>query len=190
MASINPAEQFAFLRTSKLAAYLGGVLLAVVGLVVLFWPRGTIKVVAILVGIGLVITGVAHIVEALGSRDLGYWGILLARGILDLIIGLVVVFWPEITVWVLVLLFGIELLVAGVISVYLSFQVPKDSGLKTGYLVRAAISILAGLVVLAWPTATVWVLVVLVGLYFLFFGVLLLWIGYQLGKAEHDVAAA
>lgn len=191
MASINPAEQFAVLRSSKLAAYLGGVLLLIVGVVVLAWPESTVKVVAVVVGIGLVIMGIAHIVEALGSREAGsYWGLVLARGIVDLAVGLIAIFWPSITVWALVLLFGIELLIAGLISIYLSFQIPKGQGGRTGYQVRGAISILFGLVVLGWPTATVWVLVVLVGAYFVCAGLLLLWIGYQLGKAEHDVAPA
>lgn len=191
MTSINPAEQFAFLRTSKLAAYLGGVLLFIVGLIVLFWPKGTIKVVAVLVGIGLVIAGIAHIVEALGSRhDRSYWGFLFFRGLVDLAVGAVVIFWPEITIWALIVLFSIELLVAGVISVYLSFRIPKEQGGRTAYVVRGLVTILFGLVILAWPSATLWVLIVLVGAYFICAGLLLLWIGYQLGKAERDVAPA
>lgn len=198
MASIVPpgsgipgSDQLAFLKTSKLAAYLGGILVLIAGIVVLAWPKGTIKVVAVIVGVALVIAGLAQIVDALGTRQAGsYWGLLLFRGALELIVGLVAVFWPGITIWALVLLFGIELLFSGFLSIFLSFQIPAEHATKSFHLWRGILSILAGLVVLIWPGATVWVLVVVVGIYFVFAGLLLLYIGFQLGRAEKTVSAA
>lgn len=188
---IPGSDQLAFLKTSKLAAYLGGVLAVILGLAVLVWPDKAVEfIIIVFIGIALAIVGIAQIIEALGSRDPGsYWGLRLLRGVLDLGVGIVAIFWPGVTAWILVLLFGIELLFAGFLSIFLSTQISHDHATKSFALWRGIISVLAGIVLLVWPKASITVVIILLGVYILFAGLLLLYIGFQLGRAEKAVPA-
>ncbi|WP_334143703.1 HdeD family acid-resistance protein [Rhabdothermincola sp.] len=187
----TPSQQLALLRSSRSIALIAGVLALIGGVLVLAWPGKTIETVAIVVGIFLAVGGMAQIIDALVTHKAGtYWGLLVVRGVLDLAVGLVAVFWPAITVWALVLLIGIELILAGVVSVIAGLTVPAESGLRPHLLSRGVVSILVGIVVIAWPGATVLVVAVLLGIYLVAFGLVLLWAGYQLGKADRMVPAA
>ncbi|MEJ5255397.1 MAG: DUF308 domain-containing protein [Acidimicrobiales bacterium] len=185
-----PFEQLALLRTSRSVALTAGVLALIGGVLVLAWPGKTIATIAIVIGIFLAVGGLAQIIDAVMTHRAGtYWGLLLVRGLLDLAVGLLAVFWPGITVWALVLLVGIELILAGVVSVLVSFRVPKALEQHSRFLWRGVLSILVGIVVIAWPAATVLVVALLIGSYLVLFGLVLLWTGYQLGKIDRLTSA-
>jgi uncharacterized membrane protein HdeD (DUF308 family) len=46
-----------------------------------------------------------------------YWWVLLVRGLLAIVFGIAALVWPEITVWALVIVFGVYVLVDGVLDV-------------------------------------------------------------------------
>lgn len=184
----SPSEQFALLRTSRALALVGGLIALGAGIVVLAWPDRTITVIARVVGIFLILGGLAQIIDALMTRKAGtYWGFVLLRGVLDLAIGVVAVVWPDITIWVLVVLIGLELIIGGFISLVISMRVPKELEARSRYLWRGILSIIGGLVVIVWPDATVLVVAVVLGIYLVIFGLVLLYTGYQLGKIDRAV---
>lgn len=187
----SQSDTLAFLRASRLTAFVGGIIALAGGIVLLAWPDRTVKVVAVLVGIVLIISGLGQVLDAFSSRSAGsHWGWFLLKGLIDLAFGVVLVVWPGPTVWVLVLVFGIQLIISGIASIVVSRQIPKEYENRSRWLWRGILGILAGLVVLAWPDATIWVIVVVVGIYLILVGLVLLWAGYQLGKADRDVSAA
>src|SRR6266568_512243 len=130
-----------------MAAGLGAL---IVGVVLLAWPKATLTIVAVLIGIGLIVAGLLRLIDgftahdASGGRRVAYvlvgllavvaglfWVIhgmadisigLLAgpfpgravtvlTGVLSLFAGLIVLFWPAITVIVLVRVIGIWLII-------------------------------------------------------------------------------
>ena len=114
-----------------------------------------------------------------------YWGLLLFHGLLDIGIGIAAIVWPDVTVNVLVILLGIDLILGGLISVLVARQAPKELGGR--HMWPGVVSMLAGLVVVVWPSETVTVMAIVVGIYFVLFGLLLLVTGYQLGKVERSL---
>ncbi len=181
----SPSEQLAVLRSSRAVAIVAGLIALVAGIVVLAWPDQTVQVVARVVGVFLIIAGLAQIIDALVTHRQGtYWGLLLLRGLIDLAIGVVAVAWPDITVWALVVLIGLELIIGGIVSVIVSFRTPKELESRSRYLWRGIITIIAGVVVIAWPDATVFVVALVLGIYLVILGLILLWAGFQLGKVE------
>lgn len=187
----SQSDTLSFLRASRLTAFVAGVIALAGGIVLLFWPDQTVKVVAVLLGIVFVIIGLGQILDGFSGRTAGsHWGWVLLKGLIDLAFGIVLIAWPGPTVWVIVLIFGIELIVSGIASVVVSMRIPKEYETRSRWLWRGIIGIVAGLVVLAWPDATVWVVVVVAGIYLIVVGLVLLWAGFQLGRAEREAPAA
>jgi uncharacterized membrane protein HdeD (DUF308 family) len=103
-----------------------------------------------------------------GSK--GWW---IAYGVLTLLAGIAVVVWPAATVLVLAVVFGIQLLILGVFRIVAAFAVPDTStGRKIIGVLIGILSIIAGVLCLRSPIATVVILALLVGAFWLVYGVM------------------
>jgi len=173
-------------RESKILAYTVGAMTLAAGLVLLFWPDRTITVVARLAGILLVVVGIGDLLETIRHhRGMSYWGLLLLRAVVNLAFGLVLVFWPGVTVGVMVWLVGLDLVIAGAIGLLARGQMAPE--FKSTITSRSILTILFGIAIMVWPHATVSVLAFLVGAMLVLFGLVFLWSGYALSKAKIDV---
>jgi uncharacterized membrane protein HdeD (DUF308 family) len=175
------------LRGSRILAYTVGALAFAAGFVLLFWPDRTITVVARLAGILIVCVGLAESFEAVTAHRKGsYWGFLLVRGLINVVFGGLLLFWGDITVTVLVWLFGLDLMITGVIGLFVMRQVPTELG-RHSLMIRSIFAIVIGLLVVIWPDVTLSILAIIVAIQLLLLGALLLYSGYALGKAEKEV---
>jgi uncharacterized membrane protein HdeD (DUF308 family) len=174
------------LRGSRILAYsIGGMTLAA-GLVLLFWPDRTILVVARIAGLLIGIVGLSECFEAITTHRKGsYWGLLLLRGLMNVVAGALLLFWPDITVTVIVWLLGLDLLLTGGIGLFVSRRIPDDLG-RSSVVTRSIVSILFGVAIMAWPDATISVVAFIIAAQLILFGGLLLFSGYQLTKVSPD----
>jgi uncharacterized membrane protein HdeD (DUF308 family) len=82
------------------------------------------------------------------------WRALALRGLIALLFGLVVLFWPSLVLTVLALLFGIYAAVDGAITLVPAFR-SRDRGARRSLpLTEGAVGIVAGVVALLWPGLT------------------------------------
>jgi uncharacterized membrane protein HdeD (DUF308 family) len=79
------------------------------------------------------------------------WRALALRGLVALLFGLVVLFWPGLVLTVLALLFGIYAVVDGAITLVPALRSRDRGSRRTLPLVEGAVGIIAGLVALLWP---------------------------------------
>jgi uncharacterized membrane protein HdeD (DUF308 family) len=99
---------------------LRGIFHFVIGGILIFWPEITALVIAILIGIDLIVDGImAFVVRSRMPEDFPGRGTLVVRGIVQILLGIVVLVWPGQTLvvitWILAAYFivlGIVLLVA------------------------------------------------------------------------------
>ena len=82
------------------------------------------------------------------------WRALALRGIVALLFGLVVLFWPGLVLTVLALLFGIYAAVDGAITFIPALRSPDRGVQRTLPLAEGAVGIIAGLVAILWPGLT------------------------------------
>jgi uncharacterized membrane protein HdeD (DUF308 family) len=101
-----------------------GVILVIAGIVVIAWPGVTFLVIAVVWGIALLIGGIARVVSAVFLRGYG-WGWLVVLGIIESIVGIVMLAWPNQTAYVILLLIGIYSIFAGILQIFLAFQLKK-----------------------------------------------------------------
>ncbi len=148
-----------------------GIITLLIGIAALAWPGRTLVVVAVLFGIQLVVMGIFRFAGAFASDDLtGGTRVLLALlGVLSLIIGLYAVRHVLITLLALALLLGIFWTVSGAVELFtaISHREMRNRGWNA---VMGIVSILAGIVVLAYPAISLFTLAVVLGVWLIIFG--------------------
>ncbi len=100
----------------------------------------------------------------------GNWWTLLLRGIAAVLFGLAALFWPGLTLFVLVVIFGAYALVDGVFAIVAGI---RGSGGRRWLLVaEGALGVLAGLVAIFYPGITALALLYVIAFWAIFTGVL------------------
>jgi uncharacterized membrane protein HdeD (DUF308 family) len=138
-----------------------GIVTAVAGICILVWPKAAVATVAVIVGLQLIVVGIIRMVTAV-TQDIesgGLRALYLFLGLLLLIVGILCLRAPFHTAAVLVLLFGVSWIVNGVIEVFSGF-----TGGGGWIIVSGAVSLVAGIVVLAYPAPSALAIVWLFGI--------------------------
>lgn len=162
----------------RVAALLLGVAAIIVGVVLLANMVTAVRALVLLIAAALVLEGLLEILLApsFGRRWVSVLvGALLVAG------GLVAVAWPRITLWVLALVVGADLVVSGAIRLTVAVRYRAALPGWAWLALAGALSILVGLLALAWPRATVLVLALLLGAHVLFYGIALLFAAFASG---------
>ncbi len=108
------------------------------------------------------------------------WWLVLIRGLAAILFGLLALFWPGITVLVLVVFFGAYAIVNGVFSILSAFRHETQSRVWT--IISGIIGILAGVVAFLWPGITLLVLLYVIAFWAIFTGVAEIMDGIRLRK--------
>jgi len=163
-------------------AVLAGVALVVVGIWMLTNLFESVVVLALLVGASLIVGGVAE-VFALGGKG-GFGWLAWVTGGLLVAAGVAVIAWPDVTLWAITVLAGTTLLLTGVLRVVEALR-DRDAGSAPFKLGLGGLGIALGLLILAWPEATLVVLAVTVGVRAVATGLVAIGVGWQ----SHRLAA-
>ncbi len=100
------------------------------------------------------------------------WGWVLFYGILTLILGIMVLVWPEATVVTIAVLFGIQLLVAGIFEIVAVFRPGESGGMRVMSALLGVLSIIVGLWSLRNIGVTIVSLALLLGIYWVVAGII------------------
>jgi uncharacterized membrane protein HdeD (DUF308 family) len=99
---------------SRLLHLLIGVLYVAVGVLTFMNPLVATASLTLLAGAALVATGVLRLIVAFQNRQLPSWGWIAFSGVLSLLLGgLILMRWPESSLWVLGTFFAMELIFQG-----------------------------------------------------------------------------
>ncbi|MGY1802211.1 HdeD family acid-resistance protein [Blastococcus sp. SYSU D00922] len=165
-----------------------GVAALVVGVVLLFDPVAAARTLALLLGLSLVVGGLLEVAVGWDAEKRRTASV--ALGAVLVVGGVLAVAWPGITLYTLVLITGLSLIVHGAARVGLAV-VERQEIAGWGWLALAgAVNVLVGVLAIAWPDATVFVLSLILGAQIAVFGVLLLVSAFWRGDRRADAAAA
>ena len=145
-----------------------GILTIGLGVVVMAWPGETLTVLSVLLGIHLLAFGLFRLISAFSARTIapGFAGFV---GILSMIAGVIVIRNPFDTVAVLATVLGVVWIVGGSIDI-VSAIADKYLRDRVWTAFMGLISVIAGIVVVAWPSPTVTVIAWIGGIYLIAFG--------------------
>ena len=100
----------------------------------------------------------------------GNWWALLLRGIAAVLFGLAAIFWPGLTLYVLIIFFGAYALVDGVLAIVAGIR--GTGGRRWLLLAEGVLGVLAGLVAFFYPGITALVLLYVIAFWAILTGVL------------------
>jgi uncharacterized membrane protein HdeD (DUF308 family) len=156
-----------------------GAATACLGVVVVANPFASARTLAVLVAIGVIAHG---LIELVRFRRSPRPTATLATGAVLVLGGLVALFWPGITLWVLAVVVGLTIVLAGASRVTAAIADRHGFPAWRWLLASGAVSLLLGIVAVAWPEATVVVLAVIFGLQITLVGLLEIAVGLELRR--------
>jgi uncharacterized membrane protein HdeD (DUF308 family) len=107
------------------AGWVAGGLLVIAGVVVLAWPDITLWALAVAAGLALMAGGALHALWALSLPRGTDRTVQIVVGVLGVVLGAVVVAWPDATLVVLAILMGIRAVVTGIVAIATGWQLHR-----------------------------------------------------------------
>jgi uncharacterized membrane protein HdeD (DUF308 family) len=166
-----------------------GIVTLLAGLLTLAWPGRTLVVIAVLFGIQLVVAGIFRFVAAFAADDAtGGTRVLLALlGVLSFVVGLYAVRHVLVTIAALALLLGIFWIVNGAVEAFAALSHRGMQG-RGWTILTGLLSVVAGIVVLAYPAISLATLAVVLGFWLLLYGVMEVVLAFRLRSVGHAAA--
>jgi uncharacterized membrane protein HdeD (DUF308 family) len=159
----------ALLTSSWQAAILLGALTLILGIIVTAKPTGSLNVLAVLIGILLILSGLFHLIRVFDPREPHRIWLGIA-GLLFIVIGVVLIRHLHLTRSLIGLIVGITWIVQGLAALIGGIGGGVREG-RAWWIVFGLVSLIAGIVVAATPASSLTVLAVLLGIWFIIMGI-------------------
>lgn len=152
---IDRAERMADTQLTKMRWALGlnGLLSVALGVVILLWPGISLYALTILFGAYALATGLVGLYYSFRSEVKGERGWLIFSSLLGIVVGVLVLVWPNISALALLYVIGAYAIAFGIIAVGGAFWLPIDTGDTVALILCGLISILFGIVIFVRPGA-------------------------------------
>lgn len=160
---------------------LRGVVAILFGLMAMFMPAITLSALVLVWGAFALVDGVLALMAGVRIRDNGkpLWALIVV-GLLGIAAGIVTFLWPGLTALVLLYIIAIWALVAGVFQIIAAVRFRKEIRNEWLLGLSGVVSVLFGGMLIMQPGAGALALVWVIGIYAVFFGILLLVFSFRL----------
>ena len=145
-----------------------GVVTVILGLIVSLHPSGSLNVIAVLLGILMILSGIFHLIRVFDKAEPHRVWLGIA-GLLFVVIGVVLIRHLHLTVAIVGLIIGITWIIQGLTALIAGFSGGSRAG-NGWWIFFGIVSLIAGIVVVATPVSAVTVLAVLIGIWFIVMG--------------------
>jgi uncharacterized membrane protein HdeD (DUF308 family) len=172
MASVDNDTQtspFSALAASWQATLVVGTLTLIIGLVVSFHPTSSLNVVAVLLGILMILSGIFHLIRMFDSKEIHRVWLGIA-GLMFIVVGVVLIRHLDLSRAAIGLVIGITWIVQGLTALIGGISGDVREG-RAWWIAFGVISVIAGLVVVSAPASSLNVLAVLLGIWFVIMGI-------------------
>ena len=175
------------LNASWQAALFLGVVTLILGLIVTFHPTTSLNVIAVLLGILMIVSGLFNLIRVFdpGERHRIWLGI---AGLLFIVIGVILIRHLHLTRSIIGLVIGLTWIVQGLTALIGGISGGVREG-RAWWIIFGVVSLIAGIVVVSAPASSLDVLAVLLGIWFIIMGIFEIIGGFLLRNALHDANA-
>ena len=167
---------------------LNGLAAMLFGGVALFYPETTLMVLVTYFGILAIFLGVFLILAAvLNQSSTDLWTFWLFEGILNLVIGAVVLAYPEVTVAVFLVVLAIWAILIGAIQLITVVRLRRVVTQRWPFVLNGSLALLFGIVVLINPFEGAVVLTIFVGAYSILLGIFFVIIALTMRNVRQEI---
>jgi uncharacterized membrane protein HdeD (DUF308 family) len=158
-----------------------GVLTLILGVIVSFHPTGSLNVLAVLLGVLMILSGIFHLIRVFDPGELHRVWLGIA-GLLFIVLGVVLIRHLHLTRALIGLLIGITWIVQGLAALIGGISGGAREG-RAWWIIFGVVSLIAGIVVAAAPASSLTALAVLLGIWFIIMGIFEIIGGFMLRRA-------
>ena len=164
---------------------LRGVASIIFGVIAFAWPGITLVALTILFGAFSFADGVLALVFAVQRGKRAHRWLLVLDGLVGIGIGVVTLFWPAITMLMLIFLVGLRFIIMGALQLVFARWLRDQVKSQVLYAIGGAASLLLGILAFVTPGITAFVLVTMLGVFAFVFGIVNLVLAFRLRRAIH-----
>ena len=180
------SAQGVLIAQSWQATVIIGVVTLILGIIVTFHPGGSLNVVAVLLGILAIVSGIFHLVRIFGRGEAHrVWSGIV--GLAFIVVGVLLIRHLHVTLALVGLWVGLVWIVQGVTALIAAFAGGTREG-RGWWIFFGAISVIAGIVVVSAPVDSLTVLAVLIGIWFIVMGIIEIIGGLMIRRAARGAA--
>lgn len=155
---------------------LKGIALILLGLVILFWPAAALSLILFFLAMYFIVDGIIEIVSGfvgIGRHD--RWGLLVFKGVLSLVVGILAISYPAAYALMFIYLAGLLFIFRGISEIVFYFDIDQNgSNNRTLGIVSGFLGILVGILIINKPIASGVALTWVLGIYALVTGIILI----------------
>ena len=166
------------------AALFLGVVTLILGLIVTFHPTTSLNVLAVLLGILMILSGLFHLIRVFDPRERHRVWLGIA-GLLFIVIGVILIRHLHLTRSIIGLVIGITWIVQGLTALIGGISGGVREG-RAWWIIFGVVSLIAGIVVVSAPASSLDVLATLLGIWFVIMGIFEIIAGFLLRHELHE----
>ena len=167
-----------------------GIFAVIFGLIALFWPDVTLYALVLLFGAYALLDGIFAIAAAItGADPETRWWVLVLEGIAGVAAAAIAFVWPGITALALLYLIAAWAILTGVLEIVAAIRLRKEIQGEWLMVLSGIVSVLFGVYIALFPGLGALAVVWLIGTFAIFFGVVMIGLGWRLRNRAHAVAA-
>lgn len=160
---------------------LRGLFALALGVFAVFWPTTSLRILVLAVGVFCAFYGITSLVSAMRAQDRRSY---MAQALVSLGIGLVLVLWPEGSLRILLMLFGVWILFTGIGQFMSARAIPSEYPDRGPMLAMGVVAVIVGAVLILWPGSGVVTISWLIGLSALLIGGLLSYLALRFRQLD------
>ena len=157
------------LARSWQAGLIVGIVTLILGIIVTAHPTGSLNVIAVLIGVILLLSGLFHLIRVFDAEEPHRVWLGIA-GLLFIVAGVILIRHLSLTRAIIGLFVGLTWIVQGVVALVAGLAGGSRQG-RGWWIAFGAVSLIAGIVVATAPISSLTTLAVLLGIWFIVMGV-------------------
>jgi len=167
---------------------LRGIAAIVFGIIAFVSPAATLLALVIVFGIYAIFDGVLAVVTAFQIREVAkHWWVVLLEGLAGILFGIIALVYPLITAGALLLLIAFWAVVTGIMEIIAAIRLRREITNEWSLILTGIFSVILGVMLFVFPGAGL-ALVWTIGLYAVFFGVLMIIFGFEVRSLARQLA--
>lgn len=169
---------------------LRGVAASIFGVVALISPAATVLALVLVFGVYAIIDRVLAIIAAFRMREVAkHWWVVLLEGLAGILAGIVAIVFPFATAVALLFLIAFWAIFTGIMEIIAAIQLRHEIDNEWSLILGGILSVILGIVLVVFPIVGALGLVWVIGIYAIFFGVLMLYLAFKVRGLATPVKA-